>query len=140
MMPECMRINGILDYCGQRDSYPAVDLYDNATRKRLICVRNNHPDSIGEQAEHIIRGVREGLADALVAAAPYLGPVTEGISCASGVVYACRRSRSTSPTGRSATTRPARSRRASPWRSRRSAAPAAPISIAPCSVSRASRS
>ena len=89
LMNECTRMMGIDAYCAARDSFIAVDLYDNGTRSRLICAPRSHPDSIGEQAEHIVRGVKEGLSDALVAAAPYLGPVTEGIGCASGVVFAC---------------------------------------------------
>jgi hypothetical protein len=89
LMNECTRLMGIEAYCAARDSFIAFDLYDNDTRSRLICAPRSHPDSLGEQAEHLVRGVEQGLRDALIAAAPYLGPVTEGISCASGVVFAC---------------------------------------------------
>jgi len=89
LMNECTRLMGIEAYCAARDSFIAFDLYDNDTRSRLICAPRSHPDSLGEQAERLVRGVEQGLADALIAAAPYLGPVTEGISCASGVVFAC---------------------------------------------------
>src|SRR4029079_10120479 len=86
----CATVNGITAYCAARDSYPAIDLYGGAGNlKRLICVQKYHADTIGEQAAHIVRGVEQGLADALIAAAPYLGPATEGVACLNGVVFAC---------------------------------------------------
>ncbi|OJX15552.1 MAG: hypothetical protein BGO82_12955 [Devosia sp. 67-54] len=90
MTSECARVTGITAYCDAQDAFIAQDLYGpQGNKKRLICVPYSRPDSIGEQAAHIVRGVEQGLSDALIAAAPYLGPATEGVSCINGVLFAC---------------------------------------------------
>ena len=93
MMQNCQQIMGVTAYCAKQDANPLVDNFTeqggHVARERLICVPKSHPDTIGQQADHIVKGVSEGLSDAMTAAAPYLGPVVEGVSCANGVIYAC---------------------------------------------------
>ena len=94
-MTECGTIMGIYAACAASNSYATVDVYTDTDlhpsreRQRLICVQHARDETWIQQAEHLGKGVAEGLADAMVAAAPYLGPGIEGISCVSGVVYGC---------------------------------------------------
>jgi hypothetical protein len=83
----CPWVMGIGKHCEDRDAFVAV-AYD-ADGRYLTCAPYSHPDDILEQAEHIARGVSEGLVTAYVAAAPYLEPAISGIACLNGVVYGC---------------------------------------------------
>ena len=84
----CSDIMGLDRYCESQGSHVVVD-YPKSGGRAMICSPNVKEDSQLKQAEHIIRGVEEGTADAFVAAAPFLGPASKSLACVNGVVYAC---------------------------------------------------
>ena len=88
MMNICPWIMGIAQHCRARDAFVAI-AYDANARRYLTCSPYSRPDDVLDQAEHIARGVYEGLVTAYVAAAPYLGPIVSGVACVNGVIYAC---------------------------------------------------
>jgi hypothetical protein len=89
LLSRCQQIMGINQYCAARDAFPAIDYYGDRPTRYLKCAPYSHPDGAVEQIDHIIRGVSEGLSDAYVAAAPFLGLIVSGVACSNGVVYAC---------------------------------------------------
>jgi hypothetical protein len=90
LMSRCQQTMGITAYCTRLDAYPATAyLPDPPGGRYLKCAPVSHPDDAAEQIDHIVRGVEQGLSDAYVAAAPFLGAVTSGLACVNGVIYAC---------------------------------------------------
>jgi uncharacterized Rossmann fold enzyme len=89
-MTACSAFMGIDKYCADHDAFVAVS-YPNpdSSRRSLTCASYSHPDDALDQLQHIVKGVGEGLADAAVGAAPFLGPVIEGVGCVYGVIFAC---------------------------------------------------
>lgn len=88
-MSVCQDLMGINQYCAAHDSFVAVGYDRDQTYRYLVCAPYSHPDSIGDQFVHIGKGLGEGIADAFVAAVPFVGPVISGLACVYGQVYAC---------------------------------------------------
>ena len=87
----CADIIGLTALCG-RDSHIAVNNLsrpEGRTVRRAICAKNHHRDPPLQEIEHIARGVAQGLSTAYVAAAPFVSPAIQGLSCVHGVVYSC---------------------------------------------------
>ncbi len=85
----CQDINGLNSYCAAHDGYVAIYYVPATTNRYLDCHSNYHPDSVGDQFDHLTRGISQGVADAFVAAAPFVGPTISGAACSTGVIYAC---------------------------------------------------
>jgi hypothetical protein len=62
---------------------------DYHVRQALICVPKYSDDSFGDQLTHLVRGIGEGLSDALVASAPFFSMAIQAYACADGAVFAC---------------------------------------------------
>ena len=86
----CEAFMGITQYCAERDAFPAPTYNDDQSRRVLACAPYGHPnDDLVAQFDHLATGIGQGLADAAVGVAPFVGPVIEGAGCAYGVVFAC---------------------------------------------------
>jgi hypothetical protein len=88
LMEICPWVMGIAQHCAARDAFVAV-AYDAESHRYLTCAPYSHPDDILDQAEHIARGVYQGLVTAYVAAAPYLEAAVSATACLNGVIYGC---------------------------------------------------
>ncbi|MDB6163900.1 MAG: hypothetical protein JWL98_1332 [Xanthomonadaceae bacterium] len=88
-MDVCTDLMGINQYCAAHDSFVAVGYDRDQTYRYLVCAPFSHPDSIGEQFVHLATGIAEGVADAFVAAAPFVGEAISGAACVYGQIYAC---------------------------------------------------
>jgi hypothetical protein len=84
----CLDVMGLQKYCADHASFLAT-AYPKSGGRAMICVPFSKRDSAAEQVGHIARGVEEGTQDAFVAASPFLGPISEGIACTNGIIYAC---------------------------------------------------
>jgi hypothetical protein len=91
----CIQTMGLEKACNDINAGVAVS-YDqrytgdpNNNRRALICSPRSSGDSFGDQFEHLVRGIRQGLTDAVVAAAPFFSMAVQGYACLDGVVFAC---------------------------------------------------
>jgi hypothetical protein len=94
-LEKCIKTMGLEKACNDINAFVAVS-YDqrytgdpNNNRRALICSPRSSSDSFGDQFEHLVRGIRQGLTDAVVAAAPFFSMAVQGYACLDGVVFAC---------------------------------------------------
>ena len=94
-LEECTRTMGLEKYCADRKSYVATSYEKRVTgdprgnRRALVCQPYAQDDSFGEELERLVTGIAEGLADAAVAAAPFMSMAIQGAGCLKGLIFAC---------------------------------------------------
>jgi hypothetical protein len=86
----CIDYMGITAYCDRQGAGIGIGYPPQAESPRYLqCQSRAHSEDVIEQAEHIIRGVAEGLKDAAVATIVYSPEIVQGAACMNGVVFAC---------------------------------------------------
>ncbi|WP_159017260.1 hypothetical protein [Cognatiluteimonas profundi] len=88
-MDVCLNLMGINQYCAAHDSFVAVGYDRDQTYRYLVCAPYSHPDSVGDQFVHLATGIAQGVADAFIAAVPFVGAAVSGVACVYGQIYAC---------------------------------------------------
>jgi hypothetical protein len=85
----CIDFMGITAYCDRQDAGVGVGYSQDQSRRFLQCSSRGHSEDVIEQAEHIAKGVAEGVKDAAVAVIVYSPEIVQGYACLDGVAFAC---------------------------------------------------
>jgi hypothetical protein len=88
-LESCRWIVGIEQFCRDQDALVVVAYDDRGRNSHFACSPRHRRLSVTEQADLLVHGIGEGIADGFVAAAPYLGVAISGVACVKGVLFAC---------------------------------------------------
>jgi hypothetical protein len=90
VLQSCTDYMGITAYCNRQDAYVSIGYPPQRELPRYAqCTSRTHSENVLEQAEHIARGVAEGLKDAAIATVVYSPEIVQGAACMNGVAFAC---------------------------------------------------
>jgi hypothetical protein len=90
ILDSCQDFLGIKAYCKSQDSFVGVGYQPQGYLPRfLVCSKIGHSDDLMDQAQHIAKGVGQGLVTATVVTIAYAPEIVQGYGCVQGVVFAC---------------------------------------------------
>jgi hypothetical protein len=86
---DCVNFMGITAHCDHQNAAVGTVWNNQQKRRYLQCTDRYHADKLVEQADHIFRGVAEGVKDAAIASIVYSPEIFQGYACLDGVAFAC---------------------------------------------------